>query len=102
MERKSGTVQAQLRAYYLAVQDLMKMRVIPGAVWRGGHGEDRRWDKLRTGQAGQYMGQSVGRVDRSNEHVLLTTKGCIRSRVVWRIPDGRRVTTLRSWGCQRC
>ena len=30
----------------------------------------------------------VGRVDKSNEHLLLTTKGCIRSRVVRRIPDG--------------
>ena len=27
-------------------------------------------------------------MDRSNEHLLLTTKGCIRSRVVRRIPDG--------------
>ena len=32
----------------------------------------------------------VGRVDRSNEHLLLTTKGCIRSRVVRRIPDGNQ------------
>ena len=30
----------------------------------------------------------VGRVDRSNEHLLLTTKDCIKSRVVRRIPDG--------------
>ena len=29
----------------------------------------------------------VGRVDKSNEHLLLTTKGFIRSRVVRRIPD---------------
>ena len=32
----------------------------------------------------------VGRVDRSNEHLLLTTKGCIKSRVVRRIPDGNQ------------
>ena len=34
----------------------------------------------------------VGRVDRSNEHLLLTTKGCIRSRVVRRIPDGNQAS----------
>ena len=32
----------------------------------------------------------VGRVDRSNEHLLLTTNGCIRSRVVRRTPDGNQ------------
>ena len=34
----------------------------------------------------------VGRVDKSNEHLLLTTKGCIRSRVVRRIPDGNQAS----------
>ena len=34
----------------------------------------------------------VGGVDRSNEHLLLTTKGCIRSRVVRRIPDGNQAS----------
>ena len=34
----------------------------------------------------------VGRVDRSNEHLLLTTKVCIRSRVVRRIPDGNQAS----------
>ena len=34
----------------------------------------------------------VGRVDRSNEHLLLTTKGCVRSRVVRRIPDGNQAS----------
>ena len=31
-------------------------------------------------------------MDRSNEHLLLTTKGCIRSRVVRRIPDGNQAS----------
>ena len=30
MERANGTVHAQLRAYYLDVQERMKVRVIPG------------------------------------------------------------------------
>ena len=30
VERANGTVQAQLRAYYLDVQDRMKVRIIPG------------------------------------------------------------------------
>ena len=34
----------------------------------------------------------VGRVDRSNEHLLLTTKGCTRSRVVTRVPDGNQAS----------
>ena len=32
----------------------------------------------------------VGRVDKWNGHLLLTTKGCIRSSVVRRIPDGNQ------------
>ena len=32
MERANGTVQAQLRAYYLDVQERMKVRVIPGTA----------------------------------------------------------------------
>ena len=31
-ERANGTVQAQLRAYYLDVQERMKVRVVPGTV----------------------------------------------------------------------
>ena len=31
-------------------------------------------------------------MDRSNEHLLLTTKGCIRSRVARRIPDGNQAS----------
>ena len=34
----------------------------------------------------------VDRVEKSNEHLLLTTKGCIRSRVVRRIPDGNQAS----------
>ena len=34
----------------------------------------------------------VGRVDKSNEHPLLTAKECIRSRVVRRIPDGNHAS----------
>ena len=34
----------------------------------------------------------VGRVDRSNEHLLLTTKCCIRSREVRRIPNGNQAS----------
>ena len=30
VERANGTVQAQLRAYYLDVQERMKVRIIPG------------------------------------------------------------------------
>ena len=47
-------------------------------------------DKMRAGKLESAWVKAVwvGRVDRSNEHLLLTTKGCIRSRVVRRIPDG--------------
>ena len=47
-------------------------------------------DKMRAGKLDNAWVKTVwvGRVDRSNEHLLLTTKGCIRSRVVRRIPDG--------------
>ena len=47
-------------------------------------------DKMRAGKLDSAWIKAVwvGRVDRSNEHLLLTTKGCIRSRVVRRIPDG--------------
>ena len=31
-------------------------------------------------------------MDKSNEHLLLTTQGCIRTRVVRRIPDGDRAS----------
>ena len=64
------------------------------------HLEKWSWRRLRTltrGRAGKLdsawvKAVWVGRVDRSNEHLLLTTKGCIRSRVVRRIPDGNQAS----------
>ena len=49
-------------------------------------------DKNRAGKVGSAWVKAVwvGRVGKSNEHLLLTTKGCIRSRVVRRIPDGNQ------------
>ena len=51
-------------------------------------------DKMRAGKLDSACVKAVwvGRVDRSNEHLLLTTKGCIRSRVVRRIPDGNQAS----------
>ena len=51
-------------------------------------------DKMRAGRLDSAWVKEVwvGRVDRSNEHLLLTTKGCIRSRVVRRIPDGNHAS----------
>ena len=51
-------------------------------------------DKMRAGKLdGAWVTAVwVGRVDKSNEHLLLTTKGCIRSRVVRRIPDGNQAS----------
>ena len=51
-------------------------------------------DKMRAGKLDSAWAKAVwvGRVDRSNEHLLLTTKGCIRSRVVRRIPDGNQAS----------
>ena len=51
-------------------------------------------DKMRVGKLDSAWVNAVwvGRVDRSNEHLLLTTKGCIRSRVVRRIPDGNQAS----------
>ena len=51
-------------------------------------------DKMRAGKLDSAWVKAVwvGRVDRSNEHLLLTTKGCIRSRVVRRIPDGNQAS----------
>ena len=51
-------------------------------------------DKMRTGKLDSAWVKTVwvDRVDRSNEHLLLTTKGCIRSRVVRRIPDGNQAS----------
>ena len=136
VERANGTVQAQLRAYYLDVQERMKVRVIPGtqlfpwmlrhSVWtvvryqsdqrtkqtpygrtRGCRYESATVpfgevvmatiadaDKLRAGKLDSAWVKAVwvGRVDRSNEHLLLTTKGCIRSKVVRRIPDGNQAS----------
>ena len=51
-------------------------------------------DKMRAGKLDSAWVKAVwvGRVDRSNEHLFLTTKGCIRSRVVRRIPDGNQAS----------
>ena len=51
-------------------------------------------DKMRASKLDSAWVKAVwvGRVDRSNEHLLLTTKGCIRSRVVRRIPDGNQAS----------
>ena len=51
-------------------------------------------DKMRAGKLDSAWVKAVwvGCVDRSNEHLLLTTKGCIRSRVVRRIPDGNQAS----------
>ena len=135
VERANGTVQAQLRAYYLDVQELMKLRVIPDtqlfpwmlrhSVWtvvryqsdqrtkqvpyertRGYRYESAMVpfgevvmakiadaDKVRASKLDSACFKAVwgGRVDTSNEH-LLTTKGCSRSRVVRRIPDGNQAS----------
>ena len=47
-------------------------------------------DKMRAGKLDSASVKTVwvGRLDKSSEHLLLTTKGCTRSRVVRRIPDG--------------
>ena len=49
-------------------------------------------DKMRAGKLDSAWVKAVwvGRVDKSNEHLLLTTKGCIRSREVRRIPIGNQ------------
>ena len=51
-------------------------------------------DKMRASKLDSAWVKAVwvGRVDRSDEHLLLTTKGCIRSRVVRRIPDGNQAS----------
>ena len=51
-------------------------------------------DKMRAGKLDSAWVKAVwvGRLDRSNEHLLLTTKGRIRSRVVRRIPDGNQAS----------
>ena len=135
VERAHGTVQAQLRAYYLDVQERMKVRIIPGTqlfTWMLRHSvwtvvryqSDQRSkqtpyertrgcryesalvsfeevvmakiadaDKMRAGKLDSAWVKAVwvGRVDKSNEHLLLT-KGCIRSRVVRCIPDDNQST----------
>ena len=49
-------------------------------------------DKMRAGKLDSAWVKAVwvGRVDKSDEHLLLTTKGCVRSRVVGRLPDGNQ------------
>ena len=51
-------------------------------------------DKVRAGKLDSAWVKAVwvGRVDKSNVFLLLTTKGCIRSRVVRRIPDGNQAS----------
>ena len=136
VERANGTVQAQLRAYFLDVQNRMQVRIIPSTLlfpwmlWQSvwtvvRYQSDQRTkqtpyertrscryesasvpsgevvmakiadaDKMRTGKLDSAWVKVVwvGRVDRSNEHLLLTTKGCIRSRVVRRNPDGNQAS----------
>ena len=140
VERANGTVQAQLRAqlraYFLDVQNRMQVRIIPGTLlftWMLRHSvwtvvryqSDQRTkqtpyertrgcryesallplgevvmakiadaDKMRAGNLDSAWVKAVwvGRVDRSNEHLLLTTRGCIKSRVVRRIPDGNQAS----------
>ena len=60
-------------------------------------------DKMRAGKLDSAWVKAVwvGRVDRSNEHLLLTTKGCIRSRVVRPIQTAtKRVTMQRYKDCR--
>ena len=136
VERANGTLQAQLRAYFLDVQNRMQVRIIPGTqlfpwmlrhyVWtvvryqsdqrtkqtpyertRGCRYESALVpfgevvmakiadaDKMRAGKLDSAWVKAVwvGRVDRSNEHLLLTTKGCIRPRDVRRTPDGNQAS----------
>ena len=51
-------------------------------------------DKMRAGKLDSAWVKAVwvGQVDKSNGHLLLTAKGCIRSRVVRRIPDGNQAS----------
>ena len=51
-------------------------------------------DKMRASKLDSAWVKAVwvGCVDKSNEHLLLTRKGCIRSRVVRRIPDGNQAS----------
>ena len=51
-------------------------------------------DKMRAGKLDSAWVEAVwvGRVNKSNQHLLLTTKGCIRSRVARRIPDGKHAS----------
>ena len=154
MERANGTVQAQLRAYFLDVQNRLQVRITPGTLlfpWMLRHSvwtvvryqSDQRTkqtpyertrgcrryesalvpfgevvmakiadaDKMRAGKLDSACVKAVwvSRVDRSNEHLLLTTKGCIRSRVVRRFPDGNQASypaevqglPWDSWGMRR-
>ena len=51
-------------------------------------------DKMRASKLDSAWVKAVwvGRVDKSNEHLLLTTKGCLTSRVLRRIPDGNQAS----------
>ena len=58
-------------------------------------------DKMRAGILDSAWAKTVwvGRVDRSNERLVMTTKCCIRSTKVRRIPDGNQVTMLKYKDC---
>ena len=98
-------VQAQLRACCLDVQERMKVRVIPGtqlfpwmlrhSVWtvvRYQSDQRAKQTPYERTRGCRYGSALVVSVDKLNEHLLLTTKGCIRSRVVRRIPDGNQAS----------
>ena len=78
----------------------MKEQEVVGTNQRWYHLERWSWrrlqmlTKMREGKLDSAWVKAVwvGRVDRSNEHLLLTTKGCVRSRVVRRIPDGNQAS----------
>ena len=72
----------------------LQVRVSAGTIWRGVIAKIGDADKMRAGKLDSAWVNAVwvGRVVKSNEHLLLTTKGCIRSRVVRRIPDGNQAS----------
>ena len=76
----------------------MREQEVVGMNQRWYHLEKWSWQKLQTLTRAGKLDSAwvtevwVGRVDRSNEHLLLATKGCIRSRVVRRTPDGNQAS----------
>ena len=115
VERANGTVQAQLFPWMLRhsvstvvrFQSDQRTKQTPHERTRGcGHeaasvpfGEVvmaniADADKMRAGKLDSAWVKAVwvGRVDKSNEHLLLMTNCCIRSRVARRIPDGNEAS----------